>query len=152
MDDKYSELHKILADCDLIDIDFSNWDFEISLWVVADHMPFHASKRPIFELSFKGVKTFLWNFSGRNSEDQVGQNSHYKWNIYKSQITDHGGLVEIELSGSPQMPKILIKCESISTMRKSHSELDAVNPNWANPHGSLARPSLSILASSIRGQ
>src|SRR5208337_5342783 len=57
-------LHKVFSDADLVDVDCSQWDAAISIFVLADHIPSPlVGKRSLIAVRFLGVTKFEWRFN-----------------------------------------------------------------------------------------
>jgi hypothetical protein len=75
----------VFSDADLIDVDFSQWDSVVSIYVVADHVPSpYLGKRALVAVRFRGVRRFEWTFRHHTFSTfplKVDQNQHLTWNI-----------------------------------------------------------------------
>jgi len=147
-DEAVEYLKLVFSDADLIDVDFSLWDSVVSVYVVADHVPYPSQgKRGLLAVRFGGVRRFDWSFRHHTFTKfpvKVDENQHLNWNIYRAQIS-RADVSALTLSGSEQFPVLRIEFEDVYFESVEHSTFADVNPDWSKPGSGLARPSIERL-------
>lgn len=133
----------VFRDAHVVDVDFSVWDREVRLVVVAVEETASAPKRlPVYEVSFQGVTTFTGNFP---QQTRPLAHQHRQWNIYGVEVTTLQKSIRLFFAGSSQDPALEVVCQDIVVASLEISILDQLFPGWARPGAALARPSIREL-------
>jgi hypothetical protein len=141
-----SMLRIIFSDAQVVDVDFSQWDYGLSIWMLADHLLESGDRHiPLVVVTFEAVTQF--SVSLQHYADRPPPPKHFQWRVHNCEfgtIVD-GVPVDFQFWGTRGMPTVTIRCGRVSVRRESHRVLDAVFPKWSQPWSSLARPGLNAL-------
>lgn len=141
----------IFQEAHVIDFDFSKWDREISLVVIAGLIGSNFDgKGPIHNVRFQDVKEIQW--TSTHLEVQLdSDNKHCQWVIMDFSVQKVGGILSILLdSVAPPCPKLRIDCRDVKIHELGSEIVDSVNPLWNRPYSPLARPGLEELSKRCR--
>jgi hypothetical protein len=141
---------RIFSDANVADVDFSQWDKSVGIYVFADHVYVPTPARlPLFVADFVRVRKFCVTFNhleiALEEPDQ-----HFQWNIDEFKIEEVKGLLCIRLYGGRTWPDLELHCESVEIERVDSKLLDTLFPGWNRPGRALARPSIEGLAELAR--
>ncbi len=141
---------QVFSDAHVIDVDFSQWDKQVSLCVVADHVEVPTPPRlPLFLVEFLRVSKFFITFNHFEVEME-GSEKHFQWNIDEFKIRNIKNRTIISLSGGKTWPDLQIECQEIGFRQISHAVLDDIFPGWNRPYNGLARPGILALSRLFR--
>ena len=129
---------RVFSDAHVIDIDFSQWDKRIELWVLADHYENWRSRKPLVVVSFVEVQEFIFS----TGEYRPGTDGHLQWRVDSCEVEEQSNQVRIRLWGSRQFPVAQITCNTIDIKSVPSHILDKCFPGWSKPNAGLARPGL----------
>ncbi len=143
-------LKRIFSDCEIVDIDLSNWWASVTVLAVSDHYEQWEGRCPVLCITFQSADRFNLRFNNRIDSEN---NLQMKWISYKCTIseidTTTGGGFKIFISGSPHMPSIECECRNIAWEVVPTSVLDRVFPGWQLPTTGFVRQDIkSILKES----
>lgn len=142
-------LARVFSDADVVDVDFSEWDKQILLWVLADHWADWKLRKPLVAVTFKGVT----QFSIELPPDELkvdDPESHLQWHLYESSVETFGEIIRLRVTGMPCAPKLTVDCRRIEFDEYPNHILDKINPGWNRPASGLARLGILKLAAKIR--
>jgi len=140
----HETFRRVFSDAHVIDVDFSEWDKQISLWALADHYENWAGRCPCVVVEFRRVREFSCSMPEPDlTPESPGE--HLQWNIYEFVADDHGSALYFRLSGSPSSPILQIRCDSVSIRAVPIDALDAVCAGWNRPFAPFARPGIDRL-------
>jgi len=144
-------IDRVFSDADVIDVDFSEWDKQISLWVLADHWSDWRERKPLVAVRFKRVTHFSIEvpISAAISDDPE---SHLHWHVYESAVETIGEITRLRVEGLRSAPKLTVECRSIELEEHPIHLLDTINPEWSRPAAGLARLSILKMAQKSRGR
>jgi len=134
----------VFSDADVVDIDLSEWDKRLSLWVLADHWQDWQNRKPLVVVDFEGIIEFSCRFP-QSECNLVGESAHLQWNIYDFDISESEVGVRVRLHGMKSSPILTIECSTIRFRQNPIEWLDRINPGWNRPQSGLARPGIAKL-------
>lgn len=130
----------------LADIDFSQWDLFLSLYVIPDHYAGQITeRRPLIAIRLFGVRDFAMSFP-HHDLPYMEDAGRLTWNIYNPECLNvNNTCCQLVLRGGEQFPLLSIKFESLEIDEIDPAILKRLNPGleWTN---GLARPSLEVLS------
>lgn len=136
---------RVFSDCQVIDVDFSEWDKRIVLWTLADHYENWNTRCPVVVVEFEAVREFVCQLPAADLELE-SPDAHLQWNIHDFEVQENRHSIRAHLFGLESSPILRIECALI-TFRKSSAELlDSTFPRWNRPYAGLARPGIERLA------
>lgn len=144
-----SEFKRIFSDAHVVDVDLSEWDKRICLWVLADHFENWTARCPLVVVEFGRVREFACRLPSAQHTLEA-ENRHVQWRIDDSKVEQTGAGLLVRLSGSVYSPVLTIECDSISFRADDIRLLDKLWPGWNQPYSALARPSIDKLVASRR--
>lgn len=131
------ELEVIFSDCDVVDVDFSEWDKFISIVVVSDHMEHKNGRRPVFIVKF--IEVVSINFRYVKEVPILDGNKHCTWSISGSELLVDGDVMHFSLSSSSPGSNIEVKCRQVELESIENKTLDVFFPGWNKPYSPLIR-------------
>lgn len=127
----------------VIDVDFSVWDQQIRVAVIAwEAGSTEHSRVCSYFVDFIGVRSVEFEFRHWEYPLTVG---HYQWDVYDFRIEEESDLVSIQLFGSNLQPLIRLVCSDYSFSLFSREKLSRLFPGWDKSLAPLARPGLEAL-------
>jgi hypothetical protein len=137
---------RVFSDAHVVDVDFSNWDLAVGLWVLADHFEDWKTRCPLVDVEFYDVRQFLLNI-GDATRSIARPDRHVQWNIAESSLVERDSHLIIDLFGAQESaPQLHIECGSVRFRRVDNTILDRLFPQWAAPYSGLARPGIDALS------
>lgn len=142
----------IFSDAAVEEIDFSEWDKRIDLFVFADHMPFEGDRLPLYRVAFVSPHSFAMEYNREKMDLDLPPGEHIHWWIEESRLERVGALWSVLLLPSqPSAPQLRVLCEDIEIERSSTSALLALFPQMkGRTSGVLARPGLARMLADVR--
>lgn len=137
------ELERIFSDAHLVDLDFSAWDKELRLFVLADHYRAWEGRCPLLFLRFTGVRKFEVEFHHLDLElkNVLGPEAHVQWLIDDPEIQREGRHYDLLLSSSlAAAPTLRLLCENVLVTEIDPAPIDRGFPGWNQPGSGLIRP------------
>ena len=144
-------LERIFSDAHVKDVDFSEWDQQITVCVLADHYrDVGGGRLPVLLVQFLRVSDFRVRFNHLDGEP-LEDGAHYQWLVDSSSFEKGDAGWTVRLSGSlPAAPSLELTCEGVSVEEIEPREVDRACPDWDRPYQGLARAGISKLIRSRR--
>ncbi|MEL6338544.1 MAG: hypothetical protein AAFQ65_01415 [Myxococcota bacterium] len=127
---------RVFSDAHILDLDFSLWDENLSVLLVADH--FEASGPAVLVVTFRAVRHFSVVY---NHHDIELENGHFQWLIHEAREhpPTHKGRRSTRLSGHHASPVTEIEFDDFEILEVDQSLLDRIAPGWREPGGPFVR-------------
>lgn len=135
---------RVFSDAHVIDVDLSEWDKCMSLWVLADHYRDWKGRCPTVVVTFHNVIEFSCHMPPADMRLDNRQD-HLQWDIYRVDLLEKAESVRAELSGSRYTPGFIIEFEHTEIREVPIEMVDEVCPGWNKPSHGFARPSIEEL-------
>lgn len=130
------ELLRVFSDAHIVDIDMSQWDVKISIWVLADHYFAWSDRMPLVAVDFQGVAELSMSIPRLAP---LSDQRHYQWRIHDFVYSRPNELHSLKFWGIESSPIMTIVCEGIQIRLEDHAILDRLNPKWTQPYSGFAR-------------
>jgi hypothetical protein len=138
-------LTRVFSDAHVIDIDFSEWEEQLSLVVLADHYENWSDRKPCVIVTFHDVRNFEYTMSHSPGIHDIGD-GHPHWYIDDLHIEAESSLMRLRLHGSGASPTLAILCKNVNVRSLDSASLDSIRPGWNRPGAGFARVSIENMA------
>ena len=91
------DLEQAFSDSKVIDIDLSQWDFMIDIWILADHWREWSGRMLLLKVCFRRIKSFSIDFNNLGVELEAGK--HCQWNTCGLEHHEEDGFLNIRILG-----------------------------------------------------
>lgn len=141
MADKFDRetFERVFSDAHIVDIDFSEWDKKVSLWVLADHYEAWTQRRPLIVVDFLAVLEFAFKMPSADFALK-SQKEHLQWNADDFEIEKLSSSIRVRLFGPKYAPSLTIECQAIVIRQAKADLLDQKFPGWNQPYSGFVRP------------
>ena len=140
----------IFEDAYLVDVDLSNWDRFIALYLEASHAAerYPSSSSPLFIVEFQHVRTWNLTFNQRHRDANAepGTHEHTRWRIDDFAVQPVAGGQQFTFRGSAKDPCLTVVCESVNVRVLPRHIPDQLFPDWDKSSRRFIRPGLDELA------
>lgn len=140
---------RVFSDSHVIDIDMSEWDKRISIWVLADHWEDWQERCPVVVVDFWDVHEFSFTKRPALRESLkhviLSDDQHVQWRIHDYEIKEEASSIRIRLHAMDTSPVLEIVCKSVEFRRVAIELIDTANPAWCRPGAGFARPNIEKL-------
>ena len=134
----------VFRDANVLDIDFSVWDHQISMVIVAvEASAFPKRRLPLYIVEFQRVHRIEISFAHYGIHLKSG---HFQWDVYGATIEGHEGSFSIRLRSTKDFPVTVIECEDVNIRPLENDLLDKRFPGWNKPGTAFVRPGVEELA------
>jgi hypothetical protein len=131
-------INRVFSDAHVIDVDLSEWDRRIGLWVLADHFRNWSHRCPVVVVEFEDVREFRMRMpSNKVVLDSPRQHIQWRFHDVDLQTTKDG--IRITARGSDSSPVLTVECKTIEIREVDSKLLDKLNPGWNQPSSPFAR-------------
>jgi|SRR5579862_2118870 len=142
---KDNTIERVFSDAHVIDVDFSEWDRRISLWVLADHFRNWSDRCPVVVVEFEDVQEFRIRMPS-NKVVLDSPRDHVQWRFYDVDLQTTNVGISITAKGSDSSPVLRVACKTIEIREVDSKLLDKLNPGWNKPSSPFARGGVEKLA------
>jgi hypothetical protein len=133
-------IEQIFSDAHVVDIDLSNWDKAIDIYMLADHLPrVERDRLPLVRMQFIGVRSLRLEISAASAVE-MANNDHVQWRIDDFRIEEGSGDIMISLWGAEPSPRLEIVLQDLDVRPFPPTAFDDLFPGWTQPRRGLARP------------
>lgn len=131
---------RIFSDAHVIDVDLSEWDKSIDIYVLADHMPqVEGGRLPLFRVKFVGARALVLEGAAASGLG-LAADEHVQWTLDDFRIDETAAEIRISLWGFEASPRLEITCQDVEISPFDLRVLDDLFPGWDRPSAGLARP------------
>ena len=140
--DDWKLFKRICEDAEVVDIDFGEWDKQIGLLMVADHVRGPGGQAAVFLIEFHGVRSLDLQFD--HHAVQLGPTEHVQWRVDEliASVESATGHRRITLSGLQATPVLNMEFEALTLHELDQAALDRHCAGWRRPSRAFARPML----------
>jgi hypothetical protein len=138
-------IERVFSDAHVIDVDLSEWDRRIALWVLADHFRNWSDRCPVVVVEFEDVKEFRIQMSSTKVVPD-SLRKHVQWRFDDVDLQRTKDSISITAKGSSSSPVLAVVCKTIEIREVDSNLLDKLNPGWNKPWSPFARGGIEKLA------
>ena len=111
----------VFSGSEVVDVDFSEWDNYIALWMLTDHYSnwtnqYSKSQCSIMAVKFENVRTFSCEIPPFNAASKSLQSPEIslQWSVANYEIQQLSPTIRVRFWGSEDSPSVIIECDAIT--------------------------------------